>query len=159
MTSPITISLPLVFFLACFSCGLGREWTSHWLAPNTCHDVADCDPSEALVNRFGFFLFRTTFNLTTQVPSNFVVHVSADSRYELFVNGRRVSYGPLKGRPTAWNYETLDIAPHLRQGKNTLGAWVLSFGPKIPGLGFESVAPAFLLDANQSQHIDLVSSS
>jgi alpha-L-rhamnosidase len=42
---------------------------------------------------FGVFHFRRVFELNA-TPSNFVVHVSADNRYRLFVNGRQVSSGP-----------------------------------------------------------------
>src|SRR5262245_3058984 len=45
---------------------------------------------------FGVYLYRRTFDLPAP-PSRFVVHASADQRYELFVNGRRVATGPARG--------------------------------------------------------------
>ena len=38
---------------------------------------------------FGVFHFRKTITLDS-VPQRFVIHVSGDNRYELFVNGERV---------------------------------------------------------------------
>ena len=69
---------------------------------------------------FGVYHFRRTFDLP-QKPARFVVHVSADNRYQLFVNGTRVSWGPARGDLSAWPYETLDIAPWLQPGKNVAG--------------------------------------
>jgi hypothetical protein len=56
------------------------------------------------------------------------VHVSGDNRYELFVNGTRVSWGPARGDLQHWRYETVDIAPQLRTGKNVLAAVVWNDG-------------------------------
>jgi hypothetical protein len=54
-------------------------------------------------NEFGVFHLRRVFELNA-TPSRFVVHVSADNRYRLFVNGqqvssrRRVSRAPARSR-------------------------------------------------------------
>jgi hypothetical protein len=42
---------------------------------------------------FGVFHFRRVFELEAK-PSRVVVHVSADNRYRLLVNGQQVSEGP-----------------------------------------------------------------
>jgi len=80
---------------------------------------------------FGVFHFRKTFSLAA-VPQRFVIHVSADNRYELFVNGARVLNGPARGDLFHWRYETLDIASHLRSGKNILAAVVWNFADQAP---------------------------
>ena len=51
----------------------------------------------ANVTSYGVYHFRRTFTLD-DVPAQLRVQVSADNRYQLFVNGRRVSYGPGQGR-------------------------------------------------------------
>ncbi len=53
--------------------------------------------------------FRKTFTLTN-VPSKFIVHVSGDNRYRLFVNGKAVCSGPAGGDLANWNFETVDIS-------------------------------------------------
>ena len=80
---------------------------------------------------YGVYHFRRTLNLASK-PSNFVVHVSGDNRYQLYVNGRRVSWGPARGDLFHWRYETVDLAPQLRAGKNVLAAVVWNFGADAP---------------------------
>ncbi len=77
------------------------------------------------------FLFRRVFNLEKQ-PEKFVVHVSADQRYHLYVNGTRVAYGPARGDLLHWRYETVDIARWLKAGKNVIAARVWSAGIMAP---------------------------
>ncbi len=80
---------------------------------------------------FGVFHFRKTFTLAA-APKRFVIHVSGDNRYELFVNGRRVATGPARGDLKHWRYETLDIAPQLQAGKNVLAAVVWNYAEFAP---------------------------
>ena len=53
--------------------------------------------------------------------------LSAVDRYQLFVNGSCALEGPMKG--DHWNhyYETIDLAPLLRPGKNALVVRVYAF--------------------------------
>jgi hypothetical protein len=80
---------------------------------------------------FGVFHFRKSFALDS-VPRRFVIHVSGDNRYELFVNGERVVEGPARGDLNHWRYETLDIASHLQAGRNVLAAVVWNFADMVP---------------------------
>jgi len=80
---------------------------------------------------FGVFHFRKTFTLES-VPQRFVIHVSGDNRYELFVNAERVVAGPARGDLNHWRYETLDIAPQLVAGRNVLAAVVWNFAELAP---------------------------
>ncbi len=80
---------------------------------------------------YGVFHFRKTFTLPA-APRKFVVHVSGDNRYELFVNGRRMATGPARGDLKHWRYETLDIAPQLQAGKNVLAAVVWNYAEVAP---------------------------
>jgi len=75
--------------------------------------------------------FRRTIDLP-QRPSTFVVHVTADNRYQLFVNGERVVAGPARGDLYHWQYETVDLAQYLRAGKNVLAAVVWNFAQLAP---------------------------
>ncbi|KAK7202439.1 bacterial alpha-L-rhamnosidase-domain-containing protein [Myxozyma melibiosi] len=78
-----------------------------------------------------FVLFRKTFTLPKNALSSTecLVHVSADSRYRLFVNGISVSFGPCKSYPERWYLETVDIAPYLVEGENCISARVLRYSP------------------------------
>lgn len=70
---------------------------------------------------------RKTFRLAN-VPRKAVVHVTADTRYRLYVNGRHVCRGPARGFQVSWPYDTVDIAPYLRKGKNVIAARVHCLG-------------------------------
>ena len=54
-------------------------------------------PAEGEANRFVYF--RRVFELA-EVPASAPVWASADGRYELYVNGRRVDRGPARSNPT-----------------------------------------------------------
>ena len=95
---------------------------------------------------FGVFHFRRVLELGAR-PERFMVHVSADNRYRLFVNGQQVSSGPQRSDLMHWRYETLDLAPHLRAGRNVLAALVWNWGPHRPVAQF-SRHTAFLLQGD-----------
>ena len=97
-----------------------RSFTARWIT----------DPAGPQFE-YGVHHFRKTFDLPAK-PARFVVHATADNRYQLFVNGQRVSWGPARGDLFHWRYETVDIASRLRAGKNVLAAVVWNFGPDAP---------------------------
>jgi hypothetical protein len=98
---------------------------------------------------YGVFHFRRTLDLATP-PERFVVHVSADNRYRLFVNGRQASSGPQRSDLMHWRYETVDLAPHLRPGRNVLAALVWNWGRHRPVAQF-SRRTAFLLQGDSER--------
>src|SRR5579875_1718742 len=95
---------------------VSRVWTAEWIA------VPGVSRQD-----YGVYHFRRTFELAAK-PDQFVVYVSGDNRYQLFANGQRVAWGPARGDLTHWRYETVDIAPELRAGKNVLAAVVWNDG-------------------------------
>ncbi len=99
---------------------LTKPWTARWLS------VPGAPPFD-----YGVYHFRRTFDLTA-APSTFLVHVTADNRYQLFVNGERVAWGPARGDLYHWRYESVDIARHLKAGKNVLAAVVWNFAENAP---------------------------
>jgi hypothetical protein len=109
---------PLI--LAVLPPALAVEWNAAWIsvpgAPRT---------------EYGVYHFRKAITLPSK-PDSFIVHASADNRYQLYVNGRRVAWGPARGDLYHWRYETIDLAPHLRAGNNLLAAVVWNFGPDSP---------------------------
>ncbi len=99
---------------------LNRFWSASWIAP-----------PQAPLREYGVYHFRKSFDLGNR-PASFVIHVSADNRYRLFVNGTSVSIGPARGDLMHWRFETVDIAPFLVTGRNVLAAVVWNFGEHIP---------------------------
>lgn len=115
--------------------------TNHWKAQWITH------PTESVLD-YGVFHFRKSFDLAS-VPSEFIIHVSADNRYRLFVNGKAVCFGPTRGDLAHWYYESIDIAPFLQSGKNLLAAVVWNFGEDKPWAQF-SLKTAFIVQGNTS---------
>ncbi len=99
---------------------LHSRWTAQWIT------VPDAPPFD-----YGVYHFRKWFDLAAK-PEHFVIHVSADNRYQLFVNGRRSVNGPARGDLYHWRYETVDIAPLLNAGRNTIAAVVWNYGQYAP---------------------------
>ena len=97
-----------------------RQWPASWIT------AAGAPARDA-----GVYHFRRSPDLTA-VPARFVVHVSADNRYLLHVNGQRVGTGPARSDVGHWAYETYDLAPFLRTGANLIAATVWNFGVDSP---------------------------
>ncbi len=95
---------------------LKHAWTAQWIT----------HPSASTLD-YGVFLFRRSFDLE-EVPDTFIVYLSADNRYRFYVNGIYLCQGPAEGDLLHWRYETLNIAPYLKRGKNVLAAEVINFG-------------------------------
>jgi len=108
--------------------------------------IADTSASP---NDFGVYHFRRAFDLSSR-PDHFVVNVSADNRYRLLVNGQPVSSGPQRSDLAHWRYETVDLAPALRAGRNVIAATVWNWGVDRP-VAQESRRTAFLLQGTTEQ--------
>jgi len=90
--------------------------------------------------------FKKKFTPPPQV-SRFIIHVSADNRFILYLNGQRVGAGPARGDLAHWRYETFDLASSLLPGENTLSATVWNFGVYAPLAQF-SDRTAFLVQGD-----------
>lgn len=83
--------------------------------------MKECNPEENV-----FAEFQTTL-VMDQKPKQFLIRISADSRYKLYINDRFVEYGPSKGNDKIWYYDEFDIAEHLIQRENKICVWVLHY--------------------------------
>ncbi|WP_217902323.1 alpha-L-rhamnosidase N-terminal domain-containing protein [Siphonobacter sp. BAB-5385] len=113
-----------------------RAWAARWISVPNASD-----------NAYGVYHFRKSFDLTAR-PEHFYVHVSADNRYKLFVNGKLVSLGPARSDPYNWNFETVDLGPHLKKGKNVLAAIVWNFAEYKPVAQMSFNRTEFLLQGD-----------
>jgi alpha-L-rhamnosidase len=111
---------------------LKEIWSAEWI---TCPDAPQRDQS--------VLHFRKVIEFA-QRPEHFLVHVSADNQFLFEVNQQRVGFGPSRGDLAHWRFETYDLAPFLRPGKNVLAATVWNFGVLSP-LAQISDRTAFLL--------------
>ena len=87
----------------------------------------------------GAVAFRKSFDLAAQ-PAEAVLHLFADARYIVWVNGTYVDRGPNRFQPNGPEYDSLNIVPRLKQGSNSIAILVIGnlSGGKImrhvPGL-------------------------
>jgi alpha-L-rhamnosidase len=119
-----------------------REWTAGWIT----HPTAPLrDP---LVLHF-----RRALDINP-VPASYIVRVSADNRFILFVNGHRVGEGPARGDLGHWRYERFDLAPLLKPGENVITATVWNWGVYAP-VAQMSDRTAFLLESEATGSISI----
>jgi alpha-L-rhamnosidase len=113
-------------------------WPASWISGKTCQSPFVC----------AFFL---PFDLSQSETMR--VHVTADERYELFLDGMRVGRGPERGDRHNWAFETYDLA--LQEGHHTLVARVWALGELAPIAQF-SLRPGFLLCPQEERFLDLL---
>ena len=68
--------------------------------------------------------FRKTFDLASK-PSSALLHLFADARYILWVNGTYVDRGPARFQPNGPEYDTINISKFLHPGKNVVALIVV----------------------------------
>ena len=120
-------SIVLLCFLIATQAAMGQEsnihtqaWPAYWIThPDVKYD------------EFRVLQFAKNITIKTK-PSKYTIHVSADNRYKLYINGQYVGNGPARGDEDNWRYETYDIASYLKVGDNKIRAVVWNFGPNRP---------------------------
>jgi len=101
---------------------LVHEWKAQWITH-----------TEGLysLKTSGLFLFRKNIVLQS-IPKEFIVHLSADNRYKLYVNGSYVGTGPAVSDVQHCFFDTYNIAPYLKPGENIIAAEVWNWGSLSP---------------------------
>ena len=123
--------------------------TTNKINPNLLHETWSAKwitYPEISGKEYGVYLFRKSFQFDS-VPKQFIVHVSADNRYKLYINGQYVCNGPARGDLLKWHFETIDIAPYLSVGTNVIGAVVWNFSYLQPLAQF-SDRTSFIIQGN-----------
>ena len=125
---------------------LVNQWQASWIAV----------PGESPTG-YGVYLFRKVIDLNSK-PDSFVIHVSADNRYKLFVNEKQVSLGPARGDLDHWHFATLNIAQFLHAGKNIITAQVWNEGEWRPE-GQISLRTGFILQGSDLNEKKIITDS
>ena len=99
---------------------LKEQWPASWIS---------CPGIDA--RAYGVYHFRKIVVLKN-VPASCIIHISADNRYRLQVNGKQVCTGPARGDLYNWFFETVDIAPFLKPGANCIAALVWNAAEYAP---------------------------
>ena len=143
----------------------GVRWHGHWIwVPEDQIDMrmglglgggqSPPEPSHGL--------FRKSFALD-RVPDRVPARITADSRYALYVNGEKVSRGPVRSQPRRMMYDLVDLAPALKAGTNVIAVYVKFYGrpnsfyiPPVPNAGLGRTG-ALVFEADLGESGRLVS--
>ena len=91
------------------------DWSAKWIWDE-----------ENLTEKNVWMCFNKKLNID-KVPKELIAHISADSKYWLYINGETVVYeGSVKRGPAknSGYYDSIDIAPYLKKGENSICALV-----------------------------------
>ncbi len=75
-----------------------------------------------------FMLARKEFHLNAVPEKPVLINITADSRYKLYVNGSYICYGPARGYPESYPFDTVDITGYLKAGENVIAVLVHQYG-------------------------------
>jgi alpha-L-rhamnosidase len=99
---------------------LKKQWPANWIS---CPGISQ--------REYGVYHFRKSFSLDKK-PDHYIIHISADNRYRLWVNGTAVCSGPARGDLYNWYFETVDLSTYLQQGRNTIAVQVWNLAIYAP---------------------------
>lgn len=98
---------------------LGRPWTGKWIWTAG---------EKAPRNSYTYFRKALPLEEAPRPQRPVRVHLTADSRYQLWVNGEFVGRGPVRSDRRWLYYDTWDLTPHLRKGDNAIAVLVHHYG-------------------------------
>lgn len=125
------------------------DWKAQWINTERCQSASNT-----------WLAYRKTVTITN-VPNALTAHIAADSKYWLWINGRMVVFeGGLKRGPSPYDtyYDSVEIAPYLVSGENTIAVLVWHFGKNgfshvnsgLAALLFEATAPGLEILSDKS---------
>ena len=71
-------------------------------------------------------LFRRSFDVDGDATARLLI--TADSRYEVYVNGQWLGFGPPRAWPSPWPVDAYDLTGLLKLGRNTIAVIVQHWG-------------------------------
>ncbi len=136
----------------------------HWFLIFTmaCYQVFAQHPNLVWVDEDGggrneYAFFQKSIQIKDSLQSA-VLHLYADSRYALYVNGAYVNFGPSRSYHDHPYYDTYDLEPLLHKGQNCLVVKVLSNGMETYQLfDYHGAFAAWGRIETTSENIDLSS--
>ncbi len=119
-----------------------KQWDAKWITH-----------PDAINENSGVYLFKKDIELSS-LSNEYIINVSADNRYKLYVNGTLVGMGPARGDILKWRFETIDIRPFLKEGKNSMSAMVWNFGSVKP-VAQVSSDTRFIVQSNSPENSEV----
>ena len=142
-----------LLLLACIgtfaSAEVKTDWKAQWINTERCQSASNT-----------WLAYRKTVSID-EVPATLTAHIAADSKYWLWINGRLAVFeGGLKRGPSPYDtyYDSVEIAPYLVSGENTIAVLVWHFGKNgfshvnsgLAALLFEAIAPGIEIVSDKS---------
>ena len=93
-----------------------RKWNARWI-------WSDVSENEKNV----FYYFRKTFDLKS-TSKNYKLFISADTRYQLFINGKLIGRGVPQSQPFYQYYDEYNLDDKLIKGENCIAVVVYHLG-------------------------------
>lgn len=119
------------------------------LSPETMA-AAGVDPARQIVP--AWFGFRTTVDA---VPTSCPIEVSGRSQFKLFINGESILFGPCRSVKEVAYYDTIDIAPWLKEGENRILMQVFSYPENPPMFDRANQGPNYCYGDNGGPAVSL----
>jgi alpha-L-rhamnosidase len=104
-----------------------RAWHGHWIGAPDEEDFTLTAFGSTEARPFRRVLFRTSFDVA-ELPDVAPARLTADSRYTLYVNGAELGHGPVRSQPRRQRYDSYELSPFLRAGRNTIAILVTYYG-------------------------------
>ncbi len=144
-TMTVTKAFLLLAFLIC-QIPLAQTELNY---PNVTHPVTEIKANwvshpKVLGGEDIALLFRNSF-LLDSVDEDFIINISADNHYFLYVNGQIVTHGPQLSDIKHWKYETLNLKNYLKKGENVVAVKVINYG-KRRFLGMQSIFTSLMVN-------------
>ena len=142
-----------LLLLACIgtfaSAEVKTDWKAQWINTERCQSASNT-----------WLAYRKTVSID-EVPATLTAHIAADSKYWLWINGQLAVFeGGLKRGPSPYDtyYDSVEIAPYLVSGENTIAVLVWHFGKNgfshvnsgLAALLFEAIAPGIEIVSDKS---------
>lgn len=123
------------------------DWSAKWIWNR-----------EHLTEKNVWMSFAKEFTLS-DIPSSLTAHISADSKYWLYINGENVVFeGSVKRGEKGGYYDSVDIAPYLKVGTNSICALVWFWGGEKNYSYNSSGQGGFIFEA-KSENLSIISDS
>lgn len=142
--------LLLLFLIGTFaSAQVKTDWKAQWINTEQCQSASNT-----------WLTYRKTVKIG-EIPETLIADIAADSKYWLWINGHLVVFeGGLKRGPSPYDtyYDSVEIAPYLTEGENTIAVLLWHFGKNgfshvnsgLAALLFEAVAPGIEIVSDKS---------
>src|SRR5215469_13128927 len=108
-------------------------WNARWIwAADSTHRERQMVGEPAPRDTWNRFCYLRRVVELDVVPDSVPARVTADSRFIFYVNGSEVGRGPARSNPVRLAWLELDLAGHLRHGRNAIAALVRFYGAPVP---------------------------